>query len=103
MSGLPVIVPDNISSGPTDPGVVTAEEELIPYEDRFPAQHQLDVSATYPFSNRRESWRGTIGLSLINVYDRENVINIFQNNATTDRLFRTAVGFTPDIQVSLRF
>ena len=93
-SGMPVLISD----------VDTNQNLLdIPYTNRFPGQHQLDVSATYQFTNTAKSWLGTIGLSVINVYNRDNIVNIFQNSPDSDNLYRKAIGFAPNLQLSFDF
>jgi len=94
-TGMPVIIPEFNTNGQS--------EFSIPYSNRFPDQHQLDVSATYSFTDSRKSWRGIIGLSLINLYDQENIINIFQNSPSIENPFREAMGFAPNLQLSFQF
>ncbi len=89
-TGLPVEIPTSITS-------------TIPYTNRFPAQHQLDFSATYTFWNNSKGGKGTVGLSMINIYDRENIINIFQDRPRENNLFRQAIGFAPNLQASFHF
>lgn len=47
--------------------------------ERLPVQHQLDVSALYHFHPKSSSFKGTIGLSLLNVYNQWNLydLNVF--------------------------
>ncbi|KAJ1444076.1 hypothetical protein B484DRAFT_426406 [Ochromonadaceae sp. CCMP2298] len=68
-------------------------------ENRYPNVYQLDTSASYsiPKSHERK-WNASIGLSLINVLDQENL---------TDRAFRgqdgfvdrAAIGFAPNLML----
>ncbi len=97
-TGMPVNIPA------IDPDFNDGQTTLtIPYSNRFPAQHQLDASATYKFWNKSKNWRGMIGLSFVNLYNQENIINIFQNNTKINNPYRTAVGFAPNLQVNLSF
>ncbi len=101
MSGMPVYLPDpdeieddsGQGNGPL----------IVPYSGRFPAQHQLDLSATWLFTNPDARWKGVLGLSILNLYDNENVINIFQSNVQRNRPTRFGLGFTPNIQIKISF
>ncbi len=43
--------------------------------DRLPVYHKLDFSSTYKFRFSRNSrWRGKVGVSILNLYNRENVL-----------------------------
>jgi hypothetical protein len=76
---------------------------FIGLEDRYPNVYQLDISASYsiPKSEKRK-WNASVGLSLINVLDQENL---------TDRAFRgrdgfvdrAAIGFAPNLMVLLEW
>ena len=102
ISGMPVELPTLIQQPfPPNPGGPLTLD--VPYEDRFPAQHQLDLSATYSFSNKKGSWLAVVGLSLLNVYDQENIINVYQNNPRIDDPYRHAVGFAPDLHCTFSF
>ncbi|MEP1094736.1 MAG: TonB-dependent receptor plug domain-containing protein [Cyclobacteriaceae bacterium] len=100
LSGMPVLIPELDPSEPNSNGQTTLS---VPYSDNFPSQHQLDLSVTYGFIKRVNHWQGVIGLSLLNVYDRKNIINIFQNAPRVEQPFRYAVGFAPNISVSINF
>lgn len=97
-SGMPVVVPEFISSNGAAP-----EDAQILNSDRFPNQHQLDVSATYTFTNRSKNWNGILGLSLVNLYNQDNIINLFQNAPSNNSPFRKAITFSPNVQLSLQF
>ncbi len=86
MSGLPI-----------DPDQVVD----LPYSNNFPEQHQLDLSATYSFLNPSSHWKGIIGISMLNVYDQELVINQFIGSPSFENSLRQGLGFTPGIQLSL--
>ena len=97
MSGVPVYLPDpNEINGP-------AQNIANLYSGRFPTQHQLDLSATYQFSKPENRWRGVIGFSILNVYDQNNVINIFQQNVNANNPVRDGLGFSPNIQIKVSF
>lgn len=80
----------------------TATTVDLPYTDNFPDQHQLDFSATYNISPKSSKWKGVIGVSLINVYDQEIIINQFSNAPGFQNSLRYSLGFTPGIQLSIR-
>lgn len=90
-SGMPIIYPDETDSNNLDP---------IP-SDRFDALHQLDFSSTYTFFNASKRLKTVIGLSILNLYNQDNTVNIFQN--TTESTFRKASEFAPNLQVNLFF
>lgn len=96
ISGTPVVLPDDDE---IDPGSTLN----IPYADRFPFQHQLDLSVTYSFPEHTEGWRGVVGFSVVNIYDQENIVNIFQTQTDASQPFRRAVGIAPNIQFKLTF
>jgi hypothetical protein len=101
MSGMPVVVPDADKIKTDRPG--PAESLNISYTGNFPAQHQLDFSATYRFGRQGARCHGVVGLSVMNLYDHKNIINIFQNDVDTRYPYRYGVGFSPNLQVKVSF
>ncbi|SEK48570.1 TonB-dependent Receptor Plug Domain [Aquimarina amphilecti] len=91
-SGMPVIFSDETDSGNT-PDPISS--------DRFDALHQLDFSSSYTFYNPSKSVKTVIGLSILNVYNQDNTVNVFQN--TTENTFRKASNFSPNLQINLFF
>lgn len=69
--------------------------------DRFSGQHQLDISTTYTFYNISKSLKSVVGLSFLNVYNQDNIVNIFQN--TSDNAYRKSTGFSPNLQINFFF
>lgn len=75
---------------------------------RLPAYHRLDLSGDYGFS-----WRGTnvfLGLSVFNVYDRLNVrdqqfyvTGVSQNGLNVELSQLAYLGFTPSLQISVKW
>ncbi|WP_298893625.1 TonB-dependent receptor plug domain-containing protein [uncultured Psychroserpens sp.] len=60
---------------------ITSDEEFIFFnfgdvnEERLPTYHRLDFSSTYKFKFSKDGrWKGKVGISVINLYDRENVL-----------------------------
>lgn len=97
-SGMPVVVPDF----ETNEG--SSQNDLdIEYTNRFPHMHQLDVSATYAFTNAKKSWKGIVGLSFVNLYDQDNIVNIFQNEPPINDPYRKTIAFAPNLQLSVQF
>lgn len=98
LSGMPVFIPE------IDPDRGNAPEQLsIPYANRFPAQHQLDASITHKFWKKKGQWRGIVGLSAVNLYNQPNIINVFQKSPSNRNPYRMAMGFAPNLHVSLSF
>lgn len=96
MSGLPVYLPI--------PEEIESDERIdFGYENRFPTQHQMDLSATYRFSPADAKWKGVLGFSVLNLYDQNNIINIFQSNVKANDYLRRGVGFAPNLQVRITF
>ncbi|MUU77092.1 TonB-dependent receptor plug domain-containing protein [Winogradskyella endarachnes] len=90
-SGMPVIFPDETDSNTLDPIL----------SDRFDAQHQLDFSSSYTFYNSLRTLKTVIGLSILNVYNADNTVNIFQN--TSESTYRKGTKFSPNLQVNFYF
>jgi len=95
---MPVVVPDF----ETDEGTSQSDLDIV-YTNRFPSMHQLDVSATYAFTNTRKTWKGIVGLSILNLYDQDNIVNIFQNEPPVDDPYRKTIDFAPNLQLSIQF
>ncbi|GAA0720420.1 hypothetical protein GCM10009430_20570 [Aquimarina litoralis] len=91
-SGLPVIFPNDSNTGNT----ATTE-----FSNRFPGLHQLDFSTSYTFYNTSKSFKTVIGLSILNAYGQDNIVNAFQNQ--DDNSLRKASRFSPNLQINLFF
>ena len=78
---------------------------------RLPDYHRLDTSLWYTFPGKRNaSWNGRIGLSLLNVYNRENVRsrNFFagEDEDGVVQVFaedRRLLGLTPNLSFRISF
>ncbi|MEO0468592.1 MAG: TonB-dependent receptor [Bacteroidota bacterium] len=82
---------------------------------RLPAFHRLDLSVMYHFQGKKaRPIRGTVGLSLLNVYNRTNLLSTqfftdyFEvdtpaEELTTDRIDKELLRFTPNIMLRLRW
>ena len=91
-SGMPVILPEdtNIDS-----------DAVSTLSNRFDGLHQLDFSTSFSFYNSSKTFKTVIGLSILNVYNQDNTVNIFQN--TTQSTFRKTSDFSPNLQINLFF
>lgn len=78
---------------------------------RLPNYHRLDFSLWYNFPNKEKKFNGTIGFSLLNIYDQDNVWNRFYylediNDDDIPEIIeeeRSFLGLTPNLTVKLRF
>lgn len=96
MTGLPVYIPSSDA-------ILDGNSLDVPYEDRFPVQHQMDLSTTFRFSPVGAAWKGVIGFSVLNLYNQENIINIFQSNVRSNDFLRKGIRFAPNLQVKITF
>ncbi len=79
---------------------------------RLPKYHRLDGSITYSF-NFSEKWKGKFGLSILNIYNKKNILNrsytavpIVNNNAITYQLGQVdkiSLGTTPNLVFRVSF
>lgn len=99
-TGLPVNIP---MIDPTEPNNDGQSELTVPFSQRFPAQHQLDVSSTYSFASKKKKWNALVGLSINNVYNQKNIINIFQSNTNVNNPYRMAIGIAPNAHIKISF
>ena len=77
-------------------------------DGRFSSQHQLDVAVVYDISPSSKKWRGSVGLSILNVYDQKNLVEqnfyVFgqvSQMPTLDQ--RYGIGFAPNLMLNLQF
>jgi ferric enterobactin receptor len=97
LGGYTVKLLDGTTKDFTDPSTVNG--------NRLPASHRLDVSATYNFG------RGSIGLSIYNLYGQTNVwfkkYQTITDEDTGERFLSITdvnyLGFTPNITFSYKF
>jgi hypothetical protein len=95
--------PPGPGPGPGGPPVVTGNKE---YLDHYPSFHQLDISIVYDFPTKRKQWNGSVGVSLLNVYNRKNIIEQFRRPGQGNTLFvanKYSMGFAPNLFVSFNF
>ena len=77
-------------------------------QDRLPAFHHLDISATLtPRKNNNRKWKGEWVFSIYNVYNRRNAASIaFQQNQDTgaNEAIRTSIfGIVPGVSYNFKF
>ena len=78
---------------------------------RLPIYHKLDFSSTYSFYfHQNKKWKGKVGLSFINIYNRKNILqrNFFteqdENNISKlSKIDIYSLGFTPNIVFRVNF
>jgi hypothetical protein len=97
-----------ISGQPSSGSVITGPQTFLPasveeYADRFPAFHQMDISGMYIFKPASGKWNGSLGFSITNLYDQDNIIEQVVRQQTNGklRLNRYSLGFTPNIALTI--
>ncbi len=80
---------------------------------RLPAFHRLDVSIFRDFSPKGKRWFGRVGLSVLNLYGRENILErryLVRDSEVQgvgrfrlEELDRYGLGFTPDLSLRIGF
>ena len=78
---------------------------------RLPTYHKLDFSSTYSFYfNEDKNWKGKLGLSFINIYNRKNILqrnfSVEQDENNVSKLLKNdiySLGFTPNIVFRVDF
>ncbi|QHI37498.1 TonB-dependent receptor SusC [Kordia antarctica] len=82
---------------------------------RIPDYHRLDFSGTYTFNfDKKHNWKGKIGFSLLNIYDRKNLLERYYEiraflNQDNDIQFRLqtvdkfSLGLTPNLVFRVDF
>nr|WP_294926656.1 TonB-dependent receptor [uncultured Flavobacterium sp.] len=103
-SGQPVTYPDSQYEylGITVPGYGLRNE------NRLPAYHHLDISATLTLEkNQKRKWKGEWVFSIYNLYNRQNAASInFRQNADTgnNEAVRTSIfGIVPAVSYNFKF
>lgn len=87
--------------------IITLREDLN--SGQLPSFHRLDLSAFYQWgkTGNTPGLRGKVGLSLLNLYGRENTLGAglsesFDDFESDDTLiFRNGLGFTPNLTLSI--
>ncbi len=78
--------------------------------NRFKDYHRLDASALYRFNlNKKKDWKGMVGLSFRNIYNRKNIISqgLSRDQDVDGNFVRTSqnrsLTFTPDVIMRFNF
>ena len=106
-SGVPVYTDNTFFPQPGGGAVPPQNGDVVAETSagRYEAQHQLDVAVVYQIAAARRQWSGTIGLSLLNVYDRRNLIASNYEPFGQERILvnRYSIGFAPNLMFTIRF
>lgn len=79
--------------------------------ERLPSYHRLDFSTTYKFNfSPKEKWKGKIGLSIFNIYNKKNILSktyevgfTSSGNNVLRELEKTSLGITPNLIFRVEF
>lgn len=78
--------------------------------ERLPNYHRLDFSTTYKFNfSKEEKWKGKIGLSIFNLYDKKNILSrTYELGFTEDEnvlreIEKRSLGITPNLVFRVEF
>ena len=96
--GMP---PPGGGQGPLGPDILTVDD--LP--ERYPTFKSLDLFVTYelPKTGSRK-WKANFGLSLINVFDNQNLIDqVVRGGDIMNRqlIDRYALGFSPNLNITI--
>jgi hypothetical protein len=103
-SGRPVTYPD----GQYQYGDITVPSYGLRNEERLPAYHHLDVSATYvPKPDKKKGWQGEWVFSIYNLYNRQNAASItFRQNedyGNNEAVRLSIFGVIPSVTYNFKF
>lgn len=88
------------------PGVPVQPDPFVDVPERYPNVYSLDLSASYkiPYTPERK-WSASFGLSIINVFDRINLVDrAFRGNPPPPEFVdRDALGFAPNLMVMIEW
>lgn len=103
-SGQPVTFPN----GQYEYGGINIPSYGPRNEDRLPAYHHLDISATYsPKPEKKKGWQGEWVFSIYNLYNRQNAASIsFRQNEDTgsNEAVRLSIfGIIPSVTYNFKF
>lgn len=96
----PPIGSDGIPLGPPPVSELAVEEFSA---DRSPMFSQVDLSIVQKLEPKRQKWCAEVGVSVLNVFDRDNLIDqVRRGHPSGDIYFnRYAIGFSPNAQLSI--
>ena len=98
-------------------GVINTSDGLVIDFDktnggRLPDYHRLDISTAYKFNlSKNSEWKGKIGFSLLNIYNRENILSRtyeIRQGAASDaerlrEINKSSLGITPNLVFRAEF
>ncbi len=110
-SGKPYTLAEDIEGVPEDGEIEYVPAYLETNNWRLPDYHRLDFSLLYKFSSKESRLKGIIGLSVLNVYNRRNLLSrqyaIVEDDETEElellSIERPLLGFTPNFVVRLKW
>ena len=100
---------------PYTPVSILTEENQLVYSainsKRLPNYHRLDFSSSYTFNfSKKHKFKGKIGVSLLNIYDKKNIISrSFDIGIDENEVYKLikkdnySLGFTPNLVFRLMF
>ncbi len=97
----PLPDPDGIDNS-TLPATIVYQP---PNSSRLPDYLRADASALYSF-NLSPRIKATAGLSLLNIFSKENILNVYyrlNNQLEIERIESISLGFTPNLSFRIRF
>lgn len=95
-SGLPVLPYTLQGPFASNPSLFVSK-----YTNRFPAQHQLDISVSCKVLQKSKKIKGLINLSVLNVYNKKNIVNQFYSISDPNNMLRYGIGIAPNLQVKI--
>lgn len=103
-SGRPVTYPD----GQYQYGDIIVPSYGLRNDNRLPAYHHLDVSATYvPKPEKKKGWQGEWVFSIYNLYNRQNAASITfrqnEDNANNEAVRLSIFGVIPSVTYNFKF
>ncbi len=90
---------------PSNPPLNLDPENPTLNDGRFGDQHQLDASVALDFPKKQAKWKGNLSISLMNIYDRNNVIETLNHRQAMKfyLLDRSNMRFTPNLQLKFEW
>ncbi len=111
-SGLPNYLENRFfpGTGGRGSGQIITEPTPTGNVSRFSSTHQLDASIAYQIMAKKKGYRLTLGLSVLNLYNRKNLletaaIDLIRNGpmSNTQEADRFTIGFAPDFMIKLEW
>lgn len=108
LSGVPIYTNNTFFPVPGEGGTPPASDQsdvVEKSEGRFPDQHQLDLALVHQYQPKSKGWKASIGVSILNVYDRKNFIaeNYLTFGPNTSLVKRYSIGFAPNVVLNVKW